>query len=76
MVEDDLQRQGLGTAVVFELAAAARARGIARFTGTALTENAAAARLFRRLSPYSEMRVEGSTYELSAELGAPVALAA
>jgi RimJ/RimL family protein N-acetyltransferase len=83
VVEDDLQRQGLGTAVVFELAAAARARGISRFTGTALTENVAAARLFRRLSPFSEMRVEGATYELSAELGvelsapaAPAALAA
>jgi RimJ/RimL family protein N-acetyltransferase len=80
VVEDDLQRQGLGTAVVFELAAAARARGISRFTGTALTENVAAARLFRRLSPFSEMRVEGATYELSAELGvelgAPVAPAA
>jgi GNAT superfamily N-acetyltransferase len=76
VVEDELQRQGLGTAVVFELAAAARARGIARFTGTALTENVAAARLFRRLSPDAEIRVEGATYELSAELGAAVAPAA
>jgi GNAT superfamily N-acetyltransferase len=76
VVEDDLQRQGLGTAIVLELAAAARARGISRFTGTALTENVAAARLFRRLSPYSEVRVEGATYELSAELGAPIAPAA
>jgi GNAT superfamily N-acetyltransferase len=73
VVEDELQRQGLGTAVVFELAAAARARGIGRFTGTALTENVAAARLFRRLSPSSQVRVEGATYELSAELGAPIA---
>jgi protein lysine acetyltransferase len=75
VVDDELQRQGLGTAVVFELADAARARGISRFTGTALTENAAAARLFRRLSPYSQVRVEGSTYELSADLGAAVAAA-
>jgi protein lysine acetyltransferase len=76
VVEDDLQRQGLGTAIVLELADAARARGIGRFTGTALTENAAAARLFRRLSPYAEIRVEGATYELSADLGAPVGVQA
>jgi RimJ/RimL family protein N-acetyltransferase len=76
VVEDAFQRQGLGTAVVYALADAARARGIGRFTGTALTENAAAARLFRRLSPYSEIRADGATYELSAELGPePVAAA-
>ena len=52
--------------------------GMIFFTGTALTENVAARRLFLRLSPYSEIRVEGATYELSAELGAaaPAALAA
>src|SRR6266545_1321357 len=49
VVGDHLQRQGLGTALAYALADAARARGIGRFTGTALTENAAAARLFRRL---------------------------
>jgi GNAT superfamily N-acetyltransferase len=78
VVDDELQRLGLGTALVFELADAARARGIRRFTGTALTENVAARRLFLRLSPYSEVRVDGATYELSAELGAaaPAALAA
>jgi RimJ/RimL family protein N-acetyltransferase len=77
VVDDELQHRGLGTAVVFELADAARARGIGRFVGTALTENVAARRLFLRLSPYSEVRVEGATYELSAELGAAaVALAA
>jgi RimJ/RimL family protein N-acetyltransferase len=78
VVDDELQRRGLGTALVFALADAARARGIGRFTGTALTENVAARRLFLRLSPYSEIRVDGATYELSAELGAaaPAALAA
>jgi RimJ/RimL family protein N-acetyltransferase len=70
VVDDDLQRQGLGTAMAHELAAAARARGIGRFIGIALTENVAARRLFMRLSPYSEVRVDGATYELSAELGA------
>jgi GNAT superfamily N-acetyltransferase len=77
VVEDDLQRQGLGTALVLELAAAARARGIRRFTGVALTENVAARRLFERLTPKPVVRVDGSTYELSAELDAqPAALAA
>jgi GNAT superfamily N-acetyltransferase len=77
VVDDDLQRLGLGTALVFALADAARARGITRFTGTALTENVAARRLFLRLSPYAEVRVDGATYELSAQLGAAdVALAA
>jgi RimJ/RimL family protein N-acetyltransferase len=70
VVEDELQRQGLGTAMVFELAAAARARGIDRFTGIALTENVAAQRLFARLAPEPVVRVDGATYELSAELGA------
>jgi GNAT superfamily N-acetyltransferase len=69
VVDDDLQRLGLGTALVHALADAARARGIGRFIGTALTENVAARRLFLRLSPYSEVRVEGATYELSADLG-------
>jgi GNAT superfamily N-acetyltransferase len=73
VVEDDLQRQGLGTAIVFELAAAARARGIQRFTGVALTENVAAERLFARLSPAPAIRVDGATYELSAELGVEAA---
>jgi GNAT superfamily N-acetyltransferase len=77
VVDDPLQRQGLGSALAYALADAARARGIGRFTGTALTENAAAARLFRRLSPHAEIRVEGATYELSAELAAaPVATVA
>jgi GNAT superfamily N-acetyltransferase len=78
VVEDELQRQGLGTALVLALAEAARARGIAHFTGTALTENPAPLRLFARLSPNPSVRYEGATYELSADLGAPapVALAA
>jgi RimJ/RimL family protein N-acetyltransferase len=69
VVADDLQRQGLGTTIVHALADAARARGIARFTGIALTENIAARRLFARLSPEPAIRVEGATYELSADLG-------
>ena len=70
VVEDALQGRGLGTRIVLELADAARARGIERFTGIALTENVAAQRLFARLSPAPVVRVDGATYELSAELGA------
>jgi protein lysine acetyltransferase len=76
VVEDDLQRRGLGTAIVLALADAARARGITRFTGMALAENVAAARLFQRLSPYAAIRPDGSTYELSAEIGAAAPAAA
>jgi GNAT superfamily N-acetyltransferase len=77
VVEDELQRRGLGTAIVLELAAAARERGIGHFTGIALTENVAAQRLFARLAPEPVVRVDGATYELSVELGvAPAALAA
>jgi protein lysine acetyltransferase len=70
VVDDDLQRQGLGTEIVHALADAARARGIGRFTGIALTENIAARRLFARLAPNPQIRVDGATYELSADLGA------
>jgi protein lysine acetyltransferase len=70
VVDDELQRQGLGTALVHALADAARTRGIGRFTGIALTENVAARRLFARLAPNPIVRVDGATYELSAELGA------
>jgi RimJ/RimL family protein N-acetyltransferase len=69
VVDDDLQRQGLGTEIAHALADAARARGIGRFTGLALTENIAARRLFARLAPDPQIRVDGATYELTAELG-------
>jgi GNAT superfamily N-acetyltransferase len=76
VVDDELQRQGLGTAIVLALAEAARARGISRFTGTALAENPAPQRLFARLSPNPAIRADGATYELSADLGAVAPAAA
>ena len=70
LVADELQGQGLGLALGEALADAARARGIARLTGIALTENAAAQRLFAHLSSRLRTRFDGTTYELVAELAA------
>jgi GNAT superfamily N-acetyltransferase len=70
LVADELQGQGLGIALGEALSDAARARGIARFTGIALTENTAAHRLFAHLSSQLRTRYEGSTYEMIAELAA------
>jgi GNAT superfamily N-acetyltransferase len=70
LVADDLQGQGLGIALGVALGDAARARGIARFTGITLAENTAAQRLFAHISRQLRMRPVGATYELVAELAA------
>ena len=70
VVADELQGQGLGLALGEALGDAARARGIARFTGVTLAENTAAQRLFARMSSSVLLRLEGATYELTAELAA------
>jgi GNAT superfamily N-acetyltransferase len=70
LVADDLQGQGLGIAIGAALGDAARARGIARFTGLTLAENTAAQRLFAHISSQLRMRLDGSNYELVAELAA------
>jgi protein lysine acetyltransferase len=70
LVADDLQGQGLGIALAAALGDAARERGIARFTGVTLAENAAAQRLFAHIASELRMRLDGSTYELVAELAA------
>lgn len=70
VVGDDLQRQGLGTALGEALTVAARARGITRFTGVTLAENEAALRLLAHLSGSLRTRVDGATYELVADLAA------
>ena len=54
VVADPLQRLGLGTILVRALAEAARARGIHRFTGTVLGENAAVLRLLRHVTDQFE----------------------
>ena len=70
LVSDRFQRQGLGIALGKALRDAARARGIRRFTGVTLTENAAALRLLKHLSSSLRTRVDGATYELVADLAA------
>lgn len=50
VVADELQGQGLGSALAERLAAEARARGIRRFTATVLEENEAVRRLVARIS--------------------------
>ena len=70
VVADELQGQGLGLALGEALGDAARARGIARFTGITLAENTAAQRLFARMSSSVLLRLDGSTYELEADLAA------
>jgi protein lysine acetyltransferase len=70
LVADGLQGQGLGMALAEALSDAARARGIARFTGITLAENTAAHRLFAHLSSQLQTRHQGSTYEMIAELAA------
>ena len=55
VIADDLQGLGVGTALGTALADAAVARGIERFTASMLPENAAAHRLFAKIS--TQMRV-------------------
>ena len=70
VVHDALQRQGLGIALGKALRAAARERGIRRFTGITLTENEAALRLLAHLSGSLHTRIDGATYEVVADLAA------
>ncbi len=52
VVGDAYQRRGIGTALARTLAAAARQRGIARFTATSLSENVAIRRLIATISEH------------------------
>jgi GNAT superfamily N-acetyltransferase len=70
LVADELQGQGLGSALGCALSDAASARGIARLTGLTLAENEAAHRLFARVWGRPQMRVDGANHELVAELAA------
>jgi RimJ/RimL family protein N-acetyltransferase len=70
VVGDCYQGQGLGTVLGVALADGARALGIARFTAILLPENAAAQRLFARISGRLTTRVDGGTYSLVADLAA------
>jgi protein lysine acetyltransferase len=68
VVSDALQRQGLGTALAQALADAARDRGVRRFVATMLSDNLAAHRLFARVAPARDLRVEGTLHEVRGEI--------
>jgi RimJ/RimL family protein N-acetyltransferase len=70
VVADELQRQGLGTALVAKLAEAARERGIRRVTATTLVHNLAARRLLARVSERLDATVEGGVFRLDGDLAA------
>lgn len=71
VIADDLQGRGVGTALGRELARAAWARGIERFTASMLPTNAAAHRLFAKISSQLELTRQAGVDELVAPL-APV----
>lgn len=52
VVSDEVQGRGLGTALAREIAGAARAHGIIRFTATALSDNAAVVRVVETISEH------------------------
>ncbi|HEU4974458.1 MAG TPA: GNAT family N-acetyltransferase [Baekduia sp.] len=68
VVADHLQGRGVGTRVGEALAAAARERGITRFTATMLPENRAARRLLARLTSSLHVRHDHGVDELAAVL--------
>ena len=70
LVGDAFHGQGLGTLLGLAIADAARERGVVRFTATMLEDNAAAHRLFERISERLVVRHDGVLDELVAELAA------
>jgi acetyltransferase len=70
VIADDLQGRGVGTQLGLALAAAARERGIERFTASMLPTNVAAHRLFAKISSQLELTHHHGLDELVAELAA------
>jgi RimJ/RimL family protein N-acetyltransferase len=70
VVADDLQGRGVGTMLGEALAAAARERGIERFTASMLPTNRAAHRLLAKLSSQLELTHGRGVDELVAPLAA------
>jgi RimJ/RimL family protein N-acetyltransferase len=68
VIADDLQGRAVGTELGRELADAAVARGIERFTASMLPENTAAHRLFRKISSRLDFTRESGVDELVAQL--------
>ena len=74
---DEYQRTGLGTELMYVLAAEARAVGVRRFVGTILAENAAAHRLVQTVAAGAPRWIShGSVDEVEFDLALPDALAA
>lgn len=67
-VLDAYQRLGLGTMLFERLVAAARERGVRRFSGRMLTHNDAMRRLLRRLAPGAVWVPQGYVCEFSMDL--------
>ena len=74
VVGDPFQREGLATALVARLAAAAHDVGVRRFRGTMLADNVAADRLVRGAAAGGAIRARslGPVKELEIDLAAPV----
>jgi len=70
VIGDPYQGRGLGRSMGLRLADHARRCGIRRFTGTMLSDNVAAHRLFAAISMRLVTRHRGSVDELVAELAA------
>jgi len=67
-VADDVQRRGIGTALMLRLIACARANGFQQLTATTLWENRAARALMRRAG-FQARGSAGAEIELALELG-------
>jgi acetyltransferase len=63
-VADDWQRRGLGTALLGQLAARARAEGITRFTGSVLEDNRPMRGLLRSLGEFQQRDAQDGTLEV------------
>jgi GNAT superfamily N-acetyltransferase len=70
LVADELQGLGLGKRLAHELADAARARGIRRFTASMLSDNKAALALMRTLSDRLESHYGAGYREVVSEIAA------
>ena len=67
-VVDDWQRRGLGTLLLLRLAAAARERGIERFTARALSSNAEIREILGQLPEGVQVAYEGDQLGVAVEL--------
>jgi GNAT superfamily N-acetyltransferase len=68
-VIDDWQNKGVGTLLLMRLAAAAKERGIDRFQGSALAQNAPVREILKQLGP--SVRTAGDAEELKIEVDLP-----